>query len=498
MIAIIGGGFAGIYALKYCIQEGLSCKLFESSDDIGGVWKYRPNCDGGFLENGHTSSSIHFLHPSDFPFPDNTPQFPHHSVVFNHLKKYVEYFKLSKYIYLNTPIDSVVKKSGKWIVSYKNKKQTFEKVIIATGIHTIPAEIPEIYKSFSGEVIHSHYYEKNKEKFVGKKVLIIGGGETSNDMCDELAPKCDLYMSIRNGQWFQGKWVGAGEPADLYFNRYMMYTWYPPLRNLVGFMNSFIWGKGGTGVPEWEPSVPYNQSFLTKGRECINWISKGKLTPCSGVTHIEGGTVYFKDKKIKPDIILLCTGYTNKHLKTLLPNGEGDLDAFKLIFNPNDISLSFCGFVRPTLGSLPMLAELQARLISKVYSEKVHLPSNMKKVIEEDNQWRDTQLKISSSRLKYLVYYYLYCDQIAKLLGCKPNMFKLFFSDFILWARLFFDPWIHFHYNIDSKDERTRSIARHMIEKIGGWKLRFCAFSATLLFLFVFFILFLLIKLVFF
>ena len=68
-IAIIGGGFAGIYNLKYCIQEGLECVLFESTNDLGGVWKYRPDQPGGFLKDGHVSSSIHFLHPTDFPFP---------------------------------------------------------------------------------------------------------------------------------------------------------------------------------------------------------------------------------------------------------------------------------------------------------------------------------------------------------------------------------------------------------------------------------------------
>ena len=30
-VGIIGGGFSGIYALKYCVQEKLKCKLFESS-----------------------------------------------------------------------------------------------------------------------------------------------------------------------------------------------------------------------------------------------------------------------------------------------------------------------------------------------------------------------------------------------------------------------------------------------------------------------------------
>ena len=112
-VAIIGGGFSGIYALKYCVQEKLKCKLFESSDSIGGVWKYDKNKSGGVLKNTYASSSITFLHPTDYPFPNNTPEFPHHSVIYNHLVDYVKYFDLNQYIQLHTYITNITKKNNK-------------------------------------------------------------------------------------------------------------------------------------------------------------------------------------------------------------------------------------------------------------------------------------------------------------------------------------------------------------------------------------------------
>ena len=430
-IAIIGGGFAGIYNLKYCIQEGLECVLFESTNDLGGVWKYRPDQPGGFLKDGHVSSSIHFLHPTDFPFPEGTPEFPHHSVIWNHLNKYVDHFQLREHIILNTKVKNIAKKNNKWIVSYNDSHDEFDKVIVCTGIHQSPAPIPNNFKSFHKQqnIIHSHDYKLNKDKFIDKNILIVGGGETANDIAHELCPIANVSMSIRNGQWFQGKWAGGDEPADLYLNRFMTYVWYPPFRDWVGYLNQFYWGTGGSGIQEWKPSTPYNESFFTKGRECIGWIAKGKLKPFRNITHIEGKRVFFKDKFIEPDYIILCIGYNNKHLDKLFPNEEHKTDRFKLIFSPHDISLAFSGFVRPTLGSLPMIVELQARLISKVYSEKIFLPDkkNMIQTIENDNLFRDEKFKIHHKRLQYLVFYYIYCDQIANLLGCKPNLFKIFF-----------------------------------------------------------------------
>ena len=114
-VAIIGGGFSGIYALKYCIQEKLNCHLFESSNSIGGVWKYNKKKSGGVLKNTYASSSLTFLHPTDYPFPDETPEFSHHSIIYDHLVNYVKYFDLNKHIQFNTSITNITKKKNKWI-----------------------------------------------------------------------------------------------------------------------------------------------------------------------------------------------------------------------------------------------------------------------------------------------------------------------------------------------------------------------------------------------
>lgn len=40
-VAVIGGGCAGLACLKCCLDEGLEPVCFESSDDIGGVWRFK-------------------------------------------------------------------------------------------------------------------------------------------------------------------------------------------------------------------------------------------------------------------------------------------------------------------------------------------------------------------------------------------------------------------------------------------------------------------------
>lgn len=40
-VAVIGGGSAGLASIKSCLDEGLEPVCFESSDDIGGLWRFK-------------------------------------------------------------------------------------------------------------------------------------------------------------------------------------------------------------------------------------------------------------------------------------------------------------------------------------------------------------------------------------------------------------------------------------------------------------------------
>ncbi|TNN37651.1 Dimethylaniline monooxygenase [N-oxide-forming] 5 [Liparis tanakae] len=40
-VAVVGAGNSGLICIKACLEEGLEPVCFESSDDIGGLWKYK-------------------------------------------------------------------------------------------------------------------------------------------------------------------------------------------------------------------------------------------------------------------------------------------------------------------------------------------------------------------------------------------------------------------------------------------------------------------------
>lgn len=40
-VAVVGAGSSGLACIKICVEEGLEPVCFESSDDIGGLWKFK-------------------------------------------------------------------------------------------------------------------------------------------------------------------------------------------------------------------------------------------------------------------------------------------------------------------------------------------------------------------------------------------------------------------------------------------------------------------------
>ena len=136
-----------------------------------------------------------------------------------------------------------------------------------------------------------------------------------------------------------------------------------------------MWGCGGSGIKEWVPKSFYGDSYFTKGREIMTWISKGIIEPCSSITSIHGNKISFGNKESEFDYIILSTGYKTSYLSNLIPKINQEQIHYKHIFHIYDNTLSYCGFIRPVIGSIPMICELQAILISKFYSNQIELES---------------------------------------------------------------------------------------------------------------------------
>mmetsp|Transcript_19021 Transcript_19021/g.23580 ORF Transcript_19021/g.23580 Transcript_19021/m.23580 type:complete len:121 (+) Transcript_19021:216-578(+) len=106
-VAIIGAGWSGLYALKYCLEEGLSATAFEERPNRMGVWRMAER------QGAVASSSKSWMHPSDVPFPAEMGDFPAARDINRHMEKYCDHFGLNKHIMCGVRVTNVKWNEGR-------------------------------------------------------------------------------------------------------------------------------------------------------------------------------------------------------------------------------------------------------------------------------------------------------------------------------------------------------------------------------------------------
>ncbi|XP_063154656.1 flavin-containing monooxygenase 5-like isoform X2 [Candoia aspera] len=231
-VAIIGAGSSGLCNIKCCLEEGLEPVCFESSDDIGGLWRFKENPEEGrasIYKSVIINTSKEMMCFSDFPIPDDFPNYMHNSKIMDYFWLYAEQFDLLKYIRFKTKVCSVTKRSdfstsGQWDVTTesdgKQESAVFDAILVCTGHHTnahLPLDSFPGITTFKGRYLHSRDY-KSPDEFTGKRVIVVGIGNSGVDLAVEISHTAEqVFLSTRRGAWIFGRVGDGGYPFDAVF-----------------------------------------------------------------------------------------------------------------------------------------------------------------------------------------------------------------------------------------------------------------------------------------
>lgn len=217
-IAIIGAGCSGLAAIKVLAENGLTNLVcFEKNDQIGGNWVFTASeSHSSVCETTHIISSKWLSRYSDFPMPDDYPDYPSHREVLAYFQAYTKKFDLEKYIRFNSEVLKVEKMDkDRWRVTLKEgTTEEFDCLLIANGHHSVPRH-PAWKDDFTGQYLHSHGF-KNNRGFEGKRILVVGVGNSGCDCAVEtsrMAAQVDI--SIRTPQYIVPKFF-LGKPTDTF------------------------------------------------------------------------------------------------------------------------------------------------------------------------------------------------------------------------------------------------------------------------------------------
>ena len=478
-VTVLGAGWSGLVACKYMMEEGLSVVALEKREDIGGVWLYSddPNIITVMKTTRCTSSST-VTEMSDFPMPEEIGMFPHHTDILQYIHAYTNNFNLMPHIQLNTTVKKAEKRGDTWWVKCENGDEyTSSHLIVATGPQQMPNRELEdtILNGFTGKIYHSSEIKGATEEHKGKRVLVVGGGETGSDICIELYNVCKyIYWSIPRGQHFfrkVAKVIPWGKPQaiDKASSR-MMKMIAPYTQSKPGLSWICKWTSNGSllayqghGIPEWHNKAKFFHFFVNKNGRVLDLVDYKRLVPKAGIIECKGQEVHFSDgTKQEFDTIIMSTGY--KKAFPFLPDhysGVNMREHYKFVLDIEDPSLAFIGHVRPVVGSVVSVSEIQARWVARVYSKHVPLKSfeeRQAEVAKDNTHWKN-YFKDSSQRLEGLVEGFTYADDLAKLAGIYPDYWALFKRNPHHWYVAYFAPYNAATYRLNELKSEEQAIA---------------------------------------
>lgn len=447
-ILVIGSGASGLVTAKTLRQRGHEVCICEAASKIGGTFENKS------YENARMVSSKYLTCFSDFRRPSAETHMSLEDYVV-YLQEYVAHFKMDGIIRLGTQVRTVERaEEGYWVTCGSEQREHWDAVAVCSGLHNVP-RVPHFdgEEEYRGTVIHSASY-KTADIFSGKRVLVIGSGETGFDMAYAAATSGadSVTMSTRHGFVSVPADFGEGKPPlDCIIMNWATHHWESAWAQRVG-MHWWITTKitrcmfklltgSSWGFNQWV-GRRYNMTLaegrkhiVNKSVKCMPLLNRAakrraprwqqflyswwddvpgqdvdlvegsvsKMTQNAVHFHTEGG-----ERVVEADLVVLATGY-RQQFPFLCPDEDAPLPQKHFIVNESEPTLAYIGFVRPNVGAIPPMSEMQAMWWCAMLE---------KKLVESVPDY----YKLAESRLSYGVDYGSYMFALAQELGSVPGL----------------------------------------------------------------------------
>ncbi|NXU17414.1 FMO4 monooxygenase, partial [Pardalotus punctatus] len=461
-VAVIGAGAGGLASIKCCLDEGLEPTCFESSEDIGGVWRYTDSTDDrrvSVYRSVITNTSKEMSCFSDFPFPEDFPSYLPHSLVLEYFRMYAQHFDLLRYIRFQTTVLSVRKRpdfttSGQWEVVTETdgvcEFLVFDAVMVCTGHYQEPylplASFPGIDSRFKGRQLHSREY-RHVEAFRGKRVLVVGIGNTGGDLSVELSHvAAKVFLSTRSNTWVISRVSDHGFPCDMVNTTRFTHCldWLLPsaLTRRIRFRKFNSWFNHTNYGLASSKSSKFNMIINEELPFCL---LSGTVVLKPNVKEFTESSAIFEDGTTEEniDVVLFATGYNfsfhflEESVRSVIDDNRS---LYKCIFPPQleKPTLAIIGLIQLT-GSIMVGSEMQARWVTGVFAGRSKLPPPSRMLA--DVLKRKPPVKRNPSERENLKMSFItYMDDIAACAGVKPSVLRLLLTDPQLALAVFFGP----------------------------------------------------------
>ena len=361
---IVGAGPAGLASAMAMHAVGLEVAILEKADGVASAWRH--HYDRLHLHTDRKHSGL-----PGMEMPPTYPTYPSRLQVVEYLESYAARFDIRPVF--NTEVSSIRRDGTQWCVHTAQGPICAPVAVVATGIADAPYRPSwpgsEVYRN---PVIHSSEY-RNPEPFAGKRVLVVGFGNSGGEIALDLANAgVDVALAVRGPVQIL--------PRDLL--GFPILAWailYRPLpARLVDFINAPILrlavgsieklglrraAKGPRQMVDEDGRVP----LIDIGT--LDKIRDGSIKIRGGIDRLTPDGVVFADATTEEfGAIILATGF-RPDLRQLVPDVDGVFDSSGMPLVTGQATsapgLYFCGQITSPTGQLREIG-LEARRIAEV------------------------------------------------------------------------------------------------------------------------------------
>jgi indole-3-pyruvate monooxygenase len=364
-VLIIGASISGL-ASAACVQkQGINYLIIEKESAIATPW--RNHYERLHLHTNKGISNLPFK-----KFDNKIPRYASRVEVINYLEDYQRYFNIKPEF--DTKAISVKRKDNYWVTETNKGVIQSEYIIVATGAFGKAKEIDiKGMSTFPGVIKHSSQYKTGRD-FKGKKVLVVGFGNSACEIAIDLYEQGALpSISVRSAvnivprdllgiPILQISLLMSRLPAKIAdaINEPIMRLWFGDIKKLG--LKKMKYGvfqqiKNDATTP-----------LLDIGT--IKHIKKGHIKIYKGIDHISESTVYFVDgKQDSFDTIIAAIGY-ERGFEQIIDVDKNRFDDLKLSTSKQKYfgkdGLYFCGFWISPRGQIREIALDARRIVADI------------------------------------------------------------------------------------------------------------------------------------
>jgi len=448
---VVGAGPGGIVATKELLEHGISDVVcLERGDRIGGIF-------AGSYDNLTLTSSCAFSMFSDHWIGDgNEHHFWTKQEAVAYWQSYAVRFGVHDHLRFCVEVLQAHQLGNGWRLDLADGESIHcRHLVVATGNNRFESLPGWVDRLTEVEWMHSKDY-RNPLSFTGRRVLVVGGGESAADITLEISRVAQqTWVSLRHGPgWILPRHRGTmasdiathrglyGLPRDFGSTLSGLILEHEnsennPVNTAASTLNRRISGAHGIWSTFGTKNFSLPEAIAHHGCQVI-----GDITDVAqGGRRLCHGDAEWLDSI---DTVLFCTGY--KGHTPFLPQPLQDADPrqlFKHMLDPcHGSSLAWIGAARPGFGSQFPIMEMQARYFALLASCKLQLPEPdlMRITIQADAERHFSQFGHNAQRIRNLVDYHHCMDSMAHLIGCEAPLWRSFFLEPKLWLHMVYGP----------------------------------------------------------